>query len=406
MSERSIQDYLYANPRVLFPTGNITEKAREYSIHGKRIDLLFVVDGVRYIIEIKNVPLQREHIGQVVEYYGLMREYMEDARLEMILVSPSIPSWRAAYLEQLGIRCVEIPEVPITQEEIVRIGKETRKSGKRVTERAEVEASLEPGESMTFEEIACPANPRGLPIAIRVQTESLQRISEVFPKYEIRPFGITRAGTHDFHFEHEPAGNYGSPEFTRGGVWWAYRIGYSRSMDKNDVPNISIIANTTGLDVCINAELLRSQEVMLNQINAQMAEFDQLLAEHGRIWLKTYLKYEHQPRFYHWILAERKCPGEFNGASMLDFRRTHEIAFDKERRRWLACIALGNKELSESQKQHLETKNGRLNLAMRLVETFDRRSSLWSLGFDEQVTEIVGAIRRLEPLIGFFVRET
>ena len=45
MKERNIQDYLYANPEVLFPSGNITEKLREYSIHGKRIDLLFVVDG-------------------------------------------------------------------------------------------------------------------------------------------------------------------------------------------------------------------------------------------------------------------------------------------------------------------------------------------------------------------------
>jgi RecB family endonuclease NucS len=98
MKERNIQDYLFANPEVLFPSGNITEKAREYSIQGKRIDLLFVVDGVRYIVEIKNVPIQREHIGQVVEYYGLMKQYMKDANLAMILVSSSIPAWRAVFL--------------------------------------------------------------------------------------------------------------------------------------------------------------------------------------------------------------------------------------------------------------------------------------------------------------------
>ena len=75
-------------------------------------------------------------------------------------------------------------------------------------------------------------------------------------------------------------------------------------MPKNDVPNISITADTTGLNVIVNAELQPSQKVMIDRIQANTSKFDRLLADHGRIWLKTYLKYEHQPRFYHWILAD------------------------------------------------------------------------------------------------------
>jgi len=68
MREKDMQDYLYDHPEVLFPDQIIQEKAREYAIHGRRIDLLFAVDGVRYIVELKAIPLQRDHIGQAVEY--------------------------------------------------------------------------------------------------------------------------------------------------------------------------------------------------------------------------------------------------------------------------------------------------------------------------------------------------
>lgn len=404
MKERNIQDYLYANPEVLFPSGDVTEKAREYSIHGKRIDLLFVVDGIRYIVEIKNVPIQREHIGQVVEYYGLMRHYMKDANLAMILVSSSIPAWRAVYLEELGIRCVEIPSVPTTEEEVKRIRKETITYSKKVKQKIEVEAALGDGESVAFEDIAGPANPKGMAFARRMLTESLEPIREAFNGYDIIPFGITSQSSQHFDLENDPTRKYGTEKYTRGGTWWAYRFGFSEDMPKNDVPNISIIANTAGLDVTINAELQPSQKVMIDRIQAKSSEFNRLLANHGGLWLKTYLKYEHQPRIYHWILADTKLPGEFSGESILQMQKKHEMTFNEEREQWLKLIISGNKELSELQIQQLEARNKRLNLAIRLVEPFQKDAAFWSFQPEKQVTEIVGAIQRMKPLIEFFVR--
>lgn len=404
MKERDIQDYLYTNPTVLFPSGNITEKAREYSIHGKRIDLLFVVDGVRYIVEIKNVPIQREHIGQVVEYYGLMKQYMQDSNLAMILVSSSIPAWRAVFLEELGIRCVEIPTVPETEEEIKRISKETINYRKKIKHKIEVEAALKAGESILFEDIACSVTPKGMAFASRMLTESLEPIRGVFDEYDVIPFGITRSSSQDYDLEYDPSRNYGSGEFSRGGIWWAYRFGFSEEMPKNDVPNISIIANTTGLDVVINAELQTSQKVMLDRIRANASEFNRLLASHGRLRLKTYLKYEHQPRFYHWILADMELPGEFNGETILGIRQKHEKAFNEEREKWLKFIISENKELSEFQIKQLEVRNTGLNLAIRLVESFYGNSEFWSLQSEKQVSEIVNAVNRQKALIDFFVR--
>ena len=93
-----MQDYLYVHPEVLFPGSRVQEKAREYTIHGKRIDHQFVVDGMRYIVELKGIPLQRDHIGQVVEYYGFMKSYLNEANLRMVLVAPQVPEWRASLL--------------------------------------------------------------------------------------------------------------------------------------------------------------------------------------------------------------------------------------------------------------------------------------------------------------------
>jgi hypothetical protein len=175
-------------------------------------------------------------------------------------------------------------------------------------------------------------------------------------------------------------------------------------MPKNDVPNISIIANTTGLDVTINAELKPSQKVMLDRIQTTSSKFNRLLADHGGLWLKTYLKYEHQPRFYHWILADLKSPGEFNGESILQMRNKHDNAFKEERELWLHKIISGNKGITEPQINHLENQNKRLNLAIRVVEPFRKDAVLWSLQSQKQVHEIVGAVQRMKPLIDFFVR--
>jgi hypothetical protein len=204
--------------------------------------------------------------------------------------------------------------------------------------------------------------------------------------------------------EYDPVRKYGNREFTRGGTWWAYRFGFSENMPKNDVPNISIIAEPTGLDVTLNAELQPSQKVVLSRIRESASQFDRLLAEHGRLWLKTYLKFEHQPRAYHWILADMKSPGEFSGEAILQIWRKHEKAFNEEREQWLKFIISGNQELSEKMRHHLETHTKQLNLAMRLGVSFQKWDAFWSLPFKDQVGKIVASVQRMKLLVDFFVR--
>jgi len=404
LNERDIQDYLHDHPEVLFPTGSITERGREYYIQGKRIDLLFVVDKVRYIVEIKNVPIQREHIGQVVEYYGSMRHYMKDANLAMILVSSSIPAWRSAYLEELGIRCIEIPSVPSSDAEVKRIQKKTRTSNKRHKEKSRMEAVLGDNEPIRFEDISSSASPKGMAFARRSLADSLEPLRKAFAGYDILPFGITRTGSHDYDLEFNPTLNHGVEEFKQGGIWWAYRFGFAEDMPKNDVPNISVISNSTGIDVVLNAELQPSQRVLLKRIQANPTKFNAILADHGKLWLKTYLKYEHQPRFYHWILADFLPPGSFDGETILHLRKMHEADFEKERSSWINRIVAGNPVITGAQVKQLNHQNKKLNLAIRIVEPFGQDAPLWTLNRDQQLSSLVDAVKRLKPLVDFFVK--
>ena len=62
MLERDLQNYLFDHPEVLFPNAVVHQKSREVCIDGRRIDLLFEVEGVHYIIELKRDTIRRDDI--------------------------------------------------------------------------------------------------------------------------------------------------------------------------------------------------------------------------------------------------------------------------------------------------------------------------------------------------------
>jgi hypothetical protein len=405
MREKEMQEYLYRHPEVLFPGRLVQERALEYSIRGRRIDLLFVVDGIRYIVELKGVPLQRDHIGQVVEYYGLMKSYFKEANLRMILVAPSVPEWRAKYLEELGIRCVELPEVPTSPASANRLVNISRKSMRREETASEQAAVIQPGDRLVWEEATSPATPRTFALARRFLRDSLETIRTHFTEYEIVPYGITRGHSHDVDLEYDKASSYGEPSFRQGGVWWAYRFGHSQEAPPNDIPNISVMATSCGLDTTVNAELRPSQEVLKQRIRNDPGRFNRIIQEHGDLWLRLHLKFEHQPRFYHWILCLRKPPGEFDAATVLDAYDACGNNYEEERVRWINRIIRDNPSLTDKQRAHLERSNRSLNLATRLTFAFHEGNPFWGMSYDGQIKHLSEAIIRLKPLLDFFVED-
>lgn len=398
MTEKELQNYLYENPNVLFPGQTINEKSKEYYIRGKRIDLLFRVENTRYIVELKAVPLNREHIGQIVEYYGLMKEYLNDANLRMMLVSPSIPSWKSVLLEEIGIQCIEfdlssqIDKPQLNNDQIVKDKKKINiilTAIQELPENSKYEKSI----ANSYD----PPTRQDVGLVRKTMQDLLPEIANNFEEFEPFPFGITRAWSNDFDYECIP-GKYGTDMYTRGKAWFAFRFGE----EKNNIPNISIIFNPTGCDVTVNSELQSSQRIVIEKIKYQSSKIDEIIVKHGSLCFKSYLKLEHQPVGYHWILI---IPNEFNSKEILYLYNNIRTNYQQLRDKWINHIKANNHSLSEKQKVHLDSHSINVNLALRFVDTITLKDAFWNKSFKEQNTMLLEKILKLKPMLRFLCQK-
>lgn len=397
MTEKELQNYLYENPSVLFPGKTINEKSKEYYIRGRRIDLLFMVESTRYIVELKAVPLAREHIGQIVEYYGLMKEYLNDANLRMMLVSPSIPSWKSVLLEEIGIQCIEFDlSKPVDKPQLNerQIVKERKKVDSIITYIQEL-AGDSKYEKSTVIEFVSPTR-HDVSLVRATMQEILPAVANNFEEFEPYPFGIPRAGsTNEFFYEYIP-GKYETDLYIPGKVWFAFSFGEK----KNEIPNISAGFSATGFDVIVNAELQPSQKIVIEKIRSFPSKLDEIIANHGNLEFKSYLKFEHQPRMYHWIIMISKpC----NATEILDFYDNICKTYKYHREKLINHIKANNPYLSEKQKQHLEKRSKNVNLALAFGDSISLNNIFWDKSFKQQNNIILEKIIKLKPLLRFFL---
>lgn len=405
MQERDLQEYLYNNPEVLFPDAAVTEKTKEYYIRGQRIDLLFMVDGVRYIVELKSKIIERENIGQVIEYYGLMKEYMNEANLKMVLVAPEIPKWRSTFLEELGIRCLEIKEIPKNSYESNKITSKMKSSlGRQVKDDSLLKLIDHPAEGFKKEDFQLGVTRLKFAKVSRFLKDLLPLVAKEYPEFEITPYRITRPYAVDVDFEYHEASGYGEPAFKNGDVWFAFRFGLTGNEPPNDVPNISAMMNYFEFSVCVNAELHSSQKVFINGIESQKNAFNEILSRFDGLMLKTYLKYEYQPHFYHWILTDYVNTKDIDAEFIINNYREHEEKFSQERNYWVDYIIKNNLSLTEKQKQHLVRTNKRFNFAQRLSIPIKSDDPIWERNYSSQLEMFKENIFRLKDFILFFVK--
>tara|TARA_Y100000310_G_scaffold275692_1_gene292361 strand:+ start:264 stop:1160 length:897 start_codon:yes stop_codon:yes gene_type:complete len=109
MLEKDIENLIAQHPDEVFPKQDFELIAQQYSIEGKRIDILFR-DRLnrKVIIEVKRGILNREASGQIGEYYGLLKSKNQTEFYEMILCANVIPKERRLFLESIGIECKEL----------------------------------------------------------------------------------------------------------------------------------------------------------------------------------------------------------------------------------------------------------------------------------------------------------
>src|SRR5216683_3941426 len=185
MLERDLQHYLFENPSVLFPGQVINRKRREVFIEGRRIDLLFDVDGIQYIVELKRDTISREDIGQVFEYYGLMRQSNATANFRMILVAPSIPPYRRIPLEEFGIRCVEVQHRLESIQERAKLVSDAVGSQRRERAESTFATPLPIVSHLRFEDFLPPITSTSLRLSHLLLKDGLPSVQKVFSEYEV-----------------------------------------------------------------------------------------------------------------------------------------------------------------------------------------------------------------------------
>jgi hypothetical protein len=109
MLEKDIENLIAQYPEDFFLDEGFTLISQQYSIEGKKIDILFEDSLKRKIIvEVKRGILTREASGQVAEYFGLLKSKNQDGFYEMVLCANVIPKERRLFLEHIGIECKEL----------------------------------------------------------------------------------------------------------------------------------------------------------------------------------------------------------------------------------------------------------------------------------------------------------
>ena len=110
MIEREMQELLWKHPEK-FLNEPLKQFAWETSSDVGRADLVFEDQyGRLLIIEVKRGKLPREAIGQLLDYFGMMKHRHPDKPVEMMVVAWTIPPERRLTCESRDILCREISE--------------------------------------------------------------------------------------------------------------------------------------------------------------------------------------------------------------------------------------------------------------------------------------------------------
>jgi len=109
MLEKDIENLIAQHPNDFFQNANFKLQGQQVKLGSCYADILFTDKYERkIIIEVKRGILSRDAAGQVIEYYGLLKQKQPDAIIELIVCANTIPHERKLFLENVGIECKEL----------------------------------------------------------------------------------------------------------------------------------------------------------------------------------------------------------------------------------------------------------------------------------------------------------
>lgn len=109
MLEKDIENLIAHYPDEFFSNSCFKLIGQQVKLGSCFADILFEDKYNRTIIvEVKRGILSREASGQIIEYYGLIKQQKSDKIIELILCANIIPLERKVFLENVGIECKEL----------------------------------------------------------------------------------------------------------------------------------------------------------------------------------------------------------------------------------------------------------------------------------------------------------
>jgi len=109
MTEKGMEDLIWSYPEK-FLNEPLKPFSRQQRSAVGRSDLVFV-DGLdRFlVIELRKDKLSREAIGQIMDYFGVMKRLHPSRPVELLVIANNIPEERRLAWERQDILCMEIP---------------------------------------------------------------------------------------------------------------------------------------------------------------------------------------------------------------------------------------------------------------------------------------------------------
>lgn len=109
MLEKDIENLIAKYPDEFFPTSGFQLVGQQVRLGRCFADIIFKDKFDRnVVVEVKRGILSRDASGQVMEYYGLLKNEEPESIVELILCANIIPAERSKFLETIGIECKEL----------------------------------------------------------------------------------------------------------------------------------------------------------------------------------------------------------------------------------------------------------------------------------------------------------
>lgn len=111
MLEKDIENLLAEHVDEFLPGRKLKLIGQQVSLGGCRADIIFQEDSeTKLVVEVKRGLFGRETVGQIAEYYGLLKQACPDDNIKLMIAANVIPKERTVFLkDKLGIDFLELP---------------------------------------------------------------------------------------------------------------------------------------------------------------------------------------------------------------------------------------------------------------------------------------------------------